>query len=101
MAPLQNLEEYYKYYLTLHQHPKCRLMHFIGQLMTIIAALVIFINWYWYLIPIIPFLVYPFAWIGHYAFEKNTPAAFTNPWYAKASDWLMFRDILKGRLKIW
>jgi hypothetical protein len=25
------LKEYYEYYLTLHEHPKCRLLHFIGQ----------------------------------------------------------------------
>ena len=48
-----------------------------------------------------PFLIYPLAWSGHYFFEKNKPAAFTNPLYAKISDWLMFKDILLGRIKIW
>ena len=48
-----------------------------------------------------PFIIYPFAWSGHYFFEKNKPAAFTNPLYAKISDWLMFKDVLLGRIKIW
>ena len=34
-------------------------------------------------------------------FEDNKPAAFVNPIYAKISDWIMFKDILMGRLKIW
>ena len=58
-------------------------------------------NWYWYLIPLIPFVIYPFAWSGHYLFEDNEPAAFHNPIKAKISDWIMFKDILLGRLRIW
>jgi len=54
---------------------------------------------YWYLLFLSPLVVYPFAWSGHYFFEKNTPAAFKNPLYAKISDWIMFKDILTGKLK--
>ena len=50
---------------------------------------------------IAPFIVYPFAWSGHYFFEKNKPAAFQNPIYAKISDWIMFKEILLGRLRVW
>ena len=48
-----------------------------------------------------PFIIYPFAWSGHYYFEKNKPAAFNNPLYAKISDWIMFKDILKEKFRIW
>jgi len=95
------ISEYYKYYLTLHQHPKCKLLHFIGQLVTIIFLFWVISNWYLYLLPIVPFVIYPFAWSGHYFFEKNKPAAFHNPVKAKISDWIMFKDILLGRLRIW
>ncbi len=95
------ISEYYKYYLTLHQHPKCKLLHFIGQSVTIIFLFWVISNWYWYLLPIVPFVIYPFAWSGHYFFEKNKPAAFHNPVKAKISDWIMFKDILLGRLRIW
>ena len=93
--------EYYKYYLSLHKNPKCRRLHFIGQVVTIFFTIIVIINSYWILVPIIPFVIYPFAWSGHYFFEDNKPAAFSNPLYAKLSDWLMFKDILLGRLKIW
>ena len=95
------ISEYYKYYLTLHQHPKCKLLHFIGQLITIIFFVWLINNLYWYFLPIVPFVIYPFAWSGHYFFEKNKPAAFHNPVKAKISDWIMFKDILLGRLRIW
>ena len=93
--------KYYSYYLTLHEHPKSRLLHFIGQCLTILFTLFVLYNQYWYLVLLIPFVVYPFAWSGHYFFEDNKPAAFVNPIYAKISDWIMFKDILMGRLKIW
>jgi len=57
-------------------------------------------NSYWYLALLIPFIIYPFAWAGHYFVEKNKPAAFKKPLYAKASDWVMFFDILRGKIKI-
>ena len=96
-----SISQYYKYYLTLHEHPKCKLLHFIGQLVTILFATWTINKSYWYLIPTIPFIIYPFAWSGHYFFEKNKPAAFHNPIKAKISDWIMFKDILLGRLKVW
>ena len=95
------LKEYYKHYLTLHQHPTCRLLHFVGQIFTIAFSWIVFSNFLWYLVPLIPFVIYPFAWSGHAFFEKNKPAAFSNPIYAKISDWIMFKDILRDRLKVW
>ena len=93
--------EYYKYYLTLHEHPKSKLLHFIGQLATIVFSVWVLYNWYWYLIPMIQFIIYPVAWSGHYFFENNEPAAFHHPIKAKISVWIMFKDILLGRFKLW
>ena len=95
------ISQYYKYYLTLHEHPKCRLLHFIGQWMTIIFMSLVIYKKLWLFLIISPFIIYPFAWSGHYFFENNTPAAFNDPLKAKISDWLMFRDIILRRLKIW
>tara|TARA_B100000902_G_C27301317_1_gene912962 strand:+ start:1171 stop:1452 length:282 start_codon:yes stop_codon:yes gene_type:complete len=92
--------DYYEYYLSLHQNSKCRRLHFIGQLVTIFFIVFVLLNKYWLLIPLIPFVIYPFAWSGHYFFEKNEPAAFHHPIKAKISDWRMFFDILKGKIKI-
>jgi len=96
-----NIKSYYNYYLTLHKNPKCRLLHFIGQFVTIIFLVVVTYYQKYIFLLFTPFIIYPFAWSGHYFFEKNKPAAFSNPLYAKISDWLMFKDVLLGRIKIW
>ena len=96
-----NMNEYYQEYLKLHQHPKCRLMHFIGIKFTIAYTIVAILTGYWLLLLFSPFVVYPFAWSVHYFFEKNKPAAFKSPIKAKIADFIMYKDILLGRLKIW
>ena len=94
------IKEYYEFYLRLHQDKNCRRLHFAGQCVTIVFTSIVLYNWYWWLIPFIPFVIYPFAWSGHFFFEKNTPAAFSDPVKAKICDWLMFGDILLGRISL-
>ena len=43
---------------------------------------------------------YGFAWIGHFGFEKNKPASFKRPLYSFMGDWVMYKDIWTGRVKI-
>jgi len=43
---------------------------------------------------------YGFAWIGHFGFEKNRPASFKRPLYSFRGDWVMWRDILTGRIPL-
>ena len=90
------MKDYYKKYLKLHKNINCIRLHFIGQCITIIFTILILRYRILYLIPIIPFIIYPFAWTGHYLFEKNEPAAFHDPLKAKLADWMMFWDILRG-----
>lgn len=92
------MKEYYAMYLTLHQNKVCRGLHVLGQFMTILwVVLCIKYQFYWFLI-LTPFVVYPFAWSGHYFFEKNKPAAFKDPVKAKLADWIMLFDIIRGRV---
>ena len=60
----------------------------------------IYNNKYIILLLLSPFVVYPFAWFGHYFFEKNKPAAFSDPIKAKICDWIMLYDILRGKIKL-
>lgn len=93
-------KEYYRYYLSLHQNINNRRLHVAGQFATIIFTALVLYSHYWALLLATPFIVYPFAWSGHYFFEKNKPAAFSKPLWAKACDWVMLKDILTGRVKI-
>jgi hypothetical protein len=91
-------KEYYQHYLTLHQHPMCRRLHVAGQLATLSYLAAVIHSGWWVLLIATPFVVYPFAWSGHYFFEKNKPAAFSRPLWAKACDWVMLKDILLGKI---
>ena len=35
---------------------------------------------------------------GHFFFEGNRPATFQHPLYSFAGDWVMFKDILTGKI---
>lgn len=92
--------DFYRCYLSEHAHPANRRMHFIGSsgaLVALIAALVLMNPW---LIPAALAFGYGCAWFGHFRFEKNRPATFKHPVYSFLGDWVMFKDILLGRLSI-
>jgi hypothetical protein len=93
-------KEYYEYYLTLHKDPRTRRLHILGQAATIVYVAGIIYTSLWPLLLAAPFVVYPFAWSGHFFFEKNTPAAFTRPIWAKACDWVMLKDIITGKIEL-
>ncbi len=95
------INEYYKHYLSLHQNINCRRLHFVGQLITLLYIIYALYNGNLILLLAAPFVIYPFAWSGHYFFEKNEPAAYKDPIKAKISDWIMFKDIILGKIKIW
>lgn len=94
----QSFAEFYPYYLQEHGHPTCRRLHFIGTslVLGIITAVLLGASmaWLW----ILPVVGYGFAWVGHYVFEKNRPATFKYPFYSLAGDFVMFKDILTGRI---
>jgi hypothetical protein len=95
----QSLKEFYPYYLSEHQNPTSRLLHFVGTgLVLVVLVLGIALENYSWLAGI-PVLGYGFAWVGHFFFEKNKPATFTYPLYSLASDFLLFYDLLRGKEK--
>jgi hypothetical protein len=96
---LEKFSDYYQYYLSLHQNVWCRRLHVLGQTFTILYVILCLTKLPLVCILFAPFIVYPFAWSGHYFFEKNEPAAFSNPMYAKMADWVMLKDWILGRLQ--
>ncbi len=91
--------EFYPFYLSEHQDRVNRRLHFVGS--TLVIALVLFAlvsqQWLWLLA--VPFAGYGFAWVGHFFFEKNKPATFNHPLYSLMGDWVMYKDILTGKIK--
>lgn len=95
----QTFEEYYTYYLTLHQNKINRRLHVLGQYATLLTLLGAVACKSWLLLLLTPVVVYPFAWTGHLVFEKNKPAAWNKPLWAKACDWVMLKDVVTGKLE--
>jgi hypothetical protein len=92
--------EFYVFYLGEHSDRRCRRMHFAGSCVVLgVIALAVFsgnASWLW----LAPVAGYGFAWIGHYVFEKNRPATFSHPLYSLAGDWVMFWQILRGKVRL-
>ena len=82
-----------------HQNKVNRWLHVVGQLATLTLLVYSLYSKNWLLLLFVPFVVYPFAWAGHLYFEKNKPAAWSKPLWAKACDWVMLKDILTRKLK--
>mgnify|MGYP005829232439 FL=1 len=92
-------DEYYQHYLSLHQNKWCRRMHVLGNIVTLVSLGTIIYYKIWLMLLVVPYIIYPFAWVGHFLFEKNDPAAWSHPFKAKVADWRMMWDILRGKIK--
>lgn len=94
-----SFEEFYPYYLDEHSNRTCRRLHFIGTsiaLGLLIGAL--YTGNYW-LILLGVVQGYAWAWVGHFFFEHNKPATFQHPWKSFKGDWVMWKDMLTGKVK--
>ena len=65
----------------------------------LLVIAVAFISGKWGYLLLLPVIGYGFAWVGHFFFEKNRPATFKHPLYSLLGDWVMFRDMLTGRIR--
>jgi hypothetical protein len=97
-GPYASFAAFYPFYLSEHSNRTCRRLHFVGTtlvLIVVVAALVARTPW---LLLLAPVAGYGFAWVGHFVFEKNRPATFSYPFYSLAGDFVLFRDMLTGRI---
>lgn len=95
----ETFAEFYPFYLAEHSNRTCRRLHFIGSTLALacLGVLIATGNFYWLLAGLS--CGYGFAWVGHFMFEKNKPASFRRPLYSFRGDWVMYRDILSGKIK--
>jgi len=94
-----SFREFYPFYLGEHQDPTCRRLHFVGTALLLVTLVIAVVTRRWALLPLLPVIAYGFAWVGHFVFEHNRPATFEHPWYSLAGDFMMFRDMLIGRVR--
>jgi hypothetical protein len=98
MSSFNSFAEFYPFYLGEHINPTCRRLHFIGSTLVVVVLVGSLLSgqlrWLW----LMPIFGYGFAWVGHYVFEKNRPATFKHPLYSLAGDWVMYGQMLRGKI---
>jgi hypothetical protein len=94
-----SFSEFYPFYLSEHANRTSRRLHFVGTSLATLQAIAAVVTGQaaWWLGAVLA--GYGFAWVGHFAFEKNRPATFRFPLYSLAGDFAMARDILLGRIR--
>ena len=72
--------------------------HFAGITTGIVIGVVFLATGRWYLVPLTLVPGYLFAWVGHFGYEKNIPASFSQPWLSLLGDLNMYWRTLSGRI---
>jgi len=98
MMSFSSFAEFYPFYLGEHANRTSRRLHVVGTSVGLLQLpLALFTgNPSWLLSGFAT--GYAFAWVGHFFFEKNTPATFKHPLYSLRGDFTMARDVFAGRI---
>lgn len=91
-------KEFYPFYLKEHANSTCRRLHFAGSSIVLLLVAAAMVSGELALLWLLPVVGYGFAWVGHFFFEHNRPATFQYPLFSLMGDWVMFRDMLTGRV---
>ena len=90
--------KFWPFYLHEHSKPRTRALHYAGTSLVIAIAVVAAVTGRWLWLLAVPIAGYGFAWLAHFAVEKNRPATFTYPLWSLAADFKMWWLWLTGRL---
>ena len=90
--------EFYPFYLSQHADRTCRRLHVAGSTLVLaLIALALGPGPLWLLL-LLPLVGYGFAWLGHFGFEHNKPATFQYPLYSLMGDWVMYWQVISGKI---
>jgi hypothetical protein len=98
--PFASFREFYPFYLSEHGDVRCRRLHFAGTSLVIATTVFAIASGQYSALWLLPLFGYGFAWVGHFFFEHNRPATFKAPLYSLLGDFVMYKDILAGRVRL-
>jgi hypothetical protein len=99
MSGFTSFTQFYPFYLSEHRNRICRRWHFVGSSLVLIIVVLTALSGQWRWLWLLPVAGYGCAWIGHYIYEKNRPATFQHPLYSLLGDWVMYGQMLRGKLR--
>ena len=94
----KTFQEFYPFYLGEHANRTSRRLHVVGTLGALLQIVLAVAQAQPRLLVSALITGYALAWVGHYFFEKNTPATFRHPLYSLRGDFRMAREVLTGRI---
>ncbi len=94
----QSFEEFWPFYLSQHADGICRALHVVGTTAGVAFLILCLVSANFALIPLSLVPGYGLAWVGHFVFEKNRPAAFGNPIWSLFGDFKMLRLVYTGQI---
>lgn len=97
-ASFRSFADFYPFYLQEHSNATCRRLHFLGSSVGLLCLVMLLVTGRPQYLLYGLLAGYGFAWIGHFAFEKNRPASFKRPLYSFMGDWRMYFDMWTGRV---
>ena len=95
---IENYREFWDFYVSEHQQPITRYLHFVGTTLGIVLLVFLVRGGHWLYLPLCLVVGYAFAWFSHFFVEKNKPASFKYPWWSFISDYKMLWFMLTGRM---
>jgi hypothetical protein len=96
----ESFDEFYTYYLGEHRSKVNLSLHVFGTGLCLLMILGILFQKKYLWVPLLPFVGYGPAWIGHYFFEKNRPATFLYPKLSLKADLVLFYHVITGKIKL-
>lgn len=98
MESFATYKAFWPFYVGEHQNKMNRNLHFLGTSLSLFCLLLAFVSLRFGFLVLMPFVGYGFAWVGHFAFEKNRPATFQYPLWSLMADFQMFAFMCMGRM---
>lgn len=99
----QSWSSFYPYYLCEHSHQTTKLFHFLATF-NVLMFWILFLKSGLKKVKFLIFSIvqgYGLAWISHFFVEQNKPATFYYPVWSFMSDFVMFKDLITGNLKMY
>ena len=93
-----SLDEFWPFYLAQHLSPTNQRLHFVGTTAGLLLAAGAVLAREPKLLLAALIAAYGCAWIGHFFFERNTPATFKHPLLSLRADFRMYAFMWRGKL---